>query len=367
MKPLERILKTLAVRFAVSPLDTLTGICRRLLPGREVLPQVLRLQEITHQTPLILQIETTNVCNARCVFCAYPKMLREKGIMSIPLFERIVQEYATMGGGPVSLTPVVGDALLDPHLLNRLRILEACPEIRQVSLTTNAIALERYRDEDVCPLLEAMDCIQVSIGGLDAATYEAMYGVNRFPQVQRGLERLLALRESVAAPAHITLAFRTNDWKFERRFRRQLEGFRRRGVFVSHIWSYSNYSGFVKSDEKLDLAVVDSSVKMRQACIYARVHMAICWDGRITACGCADFEGDALSIGQAGQNSLAEVWAGKKRIGILDSFQERNPADICKKCSAYQPASVVFSGRFCSGIEPHHPLPLEYFQQFWGG
>ena len=199
MRPLERILKNLAVRFAVSPLDTLTDICRRLLPGREVSPQVLRLQEITRQTPLILQIETTNVCNARCGFCAYPKTLREKGIMSMPLFERIVQEYAAMGGGPVSLTPVVGDALLDPHLLKRLRILEACPEFRQVSLTTNAIALERYPDEDVCRLLEAIDRIQVSIGGLDVATYETMYGVNRFPQVQRGLERLLALRESVAA------------------------------------------------------------------------------------------------------------------------------------------------------------------------
>jgi hypothetical protein len=95
--------------------------------------------------------------------------------------------------------------------------------------------------------------------------------------------------------------------------------------------------------------------------------MAICWDGRITACGCADFEGDALSIGQAGQNSLAEVWVGEKRIRILDSFQEWNPAEICQKCSAYQPDFIVFSGKFCRGIEPHHPLPLEYFQQFWGG
>ena len=367
MKPAERLLKNLAISFVSSPLNTLSEIGRRLLPGRKVSTQVSRLREVTRETPLILQIETTNICNARCVFCAYSKMAREKGVMSMPLFERIVREYAAMGGGPVSLTPVVGDALLDPHLLKRLRILEACPEIRQVSLTTNAIALERYPDEDVCRLLEAIDCIQVSIGGLDAATYETMYGVNRFPQVQRGLERLLALRESVAAPAHITLAFRTNDWKFERRFRRQLEEFRRRGVFVSHIWSYSNYSGFVKSDEKLNLAVVDSSVKMRQVCIYARVHMAICWDGRITACGCADFEGDALRIGQVGQDHLTDVWAGNKQIGILDSFQKGNPAEICRECSAYQPDSVVFSRKFCVGIEPHRPLPLVYFRQFLGG
>lgn len=367
MKPLERILKTLVVRFAESPLDTLAEICRRLLPGRDVSPQVSRLQEVARQTPLILQIETTNVCNAGCVFCAYPKMLRGKGIMSMPLFERIVQEYAAMGGGPVSLTPVVGDALLDPHLLKRLRILEACPEIPQVSLTTNGIALDRYTDEDVCRLLEAIDCLQVSIGGLDAATYETMYGVNRFPQVQRGLERLLALKDFVSDPAHITLAFRTNDWKFEWRFRRQLDDFRRRGVFVSHIWTYSNYSGLVKSDEKLNLTVVDRSAKMSQACIYAGVHMAICRDGRITACGCADFEGDALRIGQAGQNSLAEVWAGKRRIDILDSFRKGNPAEICRKCSAYLPDAIVFSGKYCRGIEPHRPLPVEYFHQFWGG
>jgi len=79
MKPLERILKTLAVRFAESPRETLAELGRRFLPGRNVSPQVLRLQEVTRQTPLILQIETTNVCNARCVFCAYPKILRERG------------------------------------------------------------------------------------------------------------------------------------------------------------------------------------------------------------------------------------------------------------------------------------------------
>ena len=367
MKPLERILKTLVVRFAESPLDTLAEICRRLLAGREVSPQVLRLRKVTRETPLILQIETTNVCNARCVFCAYPGMQRDKGVMSIPLFERIVKEYAAMGGGPVSLTPVVGDALLDPHLLDRLRILDACPQVSQTSLTTNGIALDRYHDKELRCLLEQLDCIQVSIGGLDRVTYAALYGVDRLPQVQQGVERLLALREGVSDPAHITFAFRTNDWKFTRRFRRQLDEFRHRGVFVSHIWTYANYSERVKSDDKLNLVVIDCPMEMRSTCIYARVHMAICRDGRITACGCADFEGDALGIGQAGKDTLAEVWAGEKRFGILDSFRKGAPAEICRKCSAYQPDDIAFSSKFCRGIEPHRPLPLEYFQQFWGG
>jgi MoaA/NifB/PqqE/SkfB family radical SAM enzyme len=363
----ERMLKTLAAGFADSPLKTLAEIARRILPRRKASPQILLLQKISRETPLILQIETTNICNARCVFCAYTGMKREKGIMSMPLFERIVEEYATVGGGPVSLTPVVGDALLDPHLLERLRILGACPQVCQTSLTTNGIALDRYTDEELYRLLEWLDCIQVSIGGLETETYATLYGVDRLPQVQRGLERLMALRESVADPARITFAFRTNDWRFESRFRRELDEFRRRGVFVSHIWSYANYSGLIKSNNELNLAVVDGDVKKRETCIYASVHMAICRDGRITACGCADFEGDALGIGQAGQDSLGDVWAGRKRIGILDSFKKGNLAEICRNCSAYQPDSVVFSRIFCRDIKPHHPLPLEFFRQFWGG
>jgi MoaA/NifB/PqqE/SkfB family radical SAM enzyme len=367
MKAIERMLKTVAVSFAESPLHTLAEIGRRVIPGRKASSQTLRMQKVTRETPLILQVETTNVCNARCVFCAYPCMKREKGIMSMPMFEQIVQEYAAMGGGPVSLTPIVGDALLDPHLLDRLRILDSCPQVCQTSLTTNGIALDRYTDEEMSRLLALLDIIQVSIGGLDRPTYATLYGVDRLPQVQRGVERLLNLREAVADPAHITLAFRTNDWKFERRFRRQLDGFRRRGVFVSHIWNYSNYSGRVKSDDRLNLVIVDSPAKMRATCIYARVHMAICRDGRITACGCADFEGDALGLGRVGQDSLSEVWAGKKRHGILDSFKNGTPPGICRKCSAYQPDSVVLSSKYCRGIEPRRPLPLEFFRQFWGG
>ncbi len=367
MNRAERMLKTLACSFAESPLDTVAGIGRRLLGGRAASRQVLRLREIARESPLVLQVETTNMCNARCVFCAYRGMKREKGTMSMPLFERIVQEHAAMGGGPVSLTPVLGDALLDPHLLERLRILDACPQVCQVSLTTNGIALDRYTDEDLARLLGGLDFIQVSIGGLEAATYATLYGVDRLPLVRRGLERLLALREKVADPAGITLAFRTNDWRFESRFRSELDGFRRRGVFVSHIWSYANYSGLIKSDDGLKLTVVDAAAKMPETCIYASVHMAICWDGRVTACGCADYEGDALGIGRVAEDTLGDVWAGRKRQAILDSFTRGTPAGICRGCSAYQPDSDVFSRKFCREIRPHGPLPPEYFQRFWGG
>lgn len=362
MKFVARMLLALA-----SPLKT-AGAMRRSFLLRFRLPaEILRLRAVAREAPLVLQIETTNICNAHCVFCAYPRMRREKGVMSLPLFEKIVRDYCAMGGGPVSLTPVVGDALLDPHLLERLAILKARPEIGQISLTTNAIVLDRYADEELSSLMKTLDCIQVSIGGLDAETYRALYGVDRFPRVKQAMERLMSFREAISDPPLLTFAFRTNDSTFEIRFRRQIKEFRRRGVFVSHISSYANYAGLVRTDEGLNLTVVEGRRKKHQPCIYASVHMAVCWDGTITACGCADFEADALRIGHAGEDSLAKVWSGRKRTAIIDSFALDRPPGICRKCSAYQPDVEIFSQSYCAKIAPHAVLPPEYFQQFWGG
>lgn len=336
------------------------------IPQKGDLAQQQRLQNATREYPLILQIETTNVCNAACVFCAYPAMQRAKGVMTMELFDKTVKDYVEMGGGPVSLTPIVGDALLDPHLMERLHILKAELLINQITMTTNAIALNRYTDDEVRFLLETLDCIQVSIGGLDDTTYRTLYGVDRLPLVKVAMDRLLALNEEITIPANLTFAFRTNDWKFEVRFKQQLDEYRRRGVFISHIWTYANYSGVIKSDSEMNLNVIDGSTKKETTCVYASVHMAVCWDGRVTACGCADFEGKSLWVGQVDESSLAELWCGEKRARILAAFQAERLPPICRQCTAYQ-SDATFALPFFKDVAPRQPLPLEYLQQFWGG
>jgi radical SAM protein with 4Fe4S-binding SPASM domain len=365
--PISTILKILLVEFIKTPTKTLADIIVRLLPDKGPSSQVPLLREIVRKNPLILQIETTNVCNAKCVFCAYPNMQRKRGVMAPAMFAQIIDEYAAMGGGPVSLTPLVGDALIDPHFMGRLGVLSDSPRISQISMTTNGIAFERYSDEEIQRILTVCDCIQISVGGLDAQTYRVLYGVDKFPKVLEAVSRVLKLRKAVADPSHINLAFRTNDWLFELRFRRQLEEFRRHGAYVSHIWTYANYSGLVQSDKSLKMEVIAGTMEKCQQCVYAAIHMAIGWDGRITACGCVDFEGRDLRIGQVGEESLSEVWSGEKRRAILNAFASGKLPQICRDCSAYQPDSVMFASSFFRGVEPHRPLAPEFFQKFWGG
>ena len=367
MKALDRL--QLAASDLTRALGAVVGLARRERPDPAAPDRVVRLRALARETPLILQIETVNACNARCVFCANGTMARKKGVMSSELFAKVVASHARMGGGPVSLTPVSGDALLDPRLLERIDVLDATDAVTQVSLTTNAIALDRYPDAEVLRLLEVLDCIQVSVGGLDAETYASLYQVERFPAVRAAMDRLLDLNEAAARPARITFAFRTNDRRFERRFRRELDAFRRRGAFVSHIWEYANFAGRVDGDERRGLVVLQGGAGPRpQApCLYGCVSMAICWDGRITACGCTDVEADQLPIGHADVDDLGQVWSGPRRHALFDSFGRGAPPAICRSCSAYLPDADVFSKAYFAGHEAHRPLPIEFFHQYWGG
>ena len=121
----------------------------RRIRGTIIQRRISRMHQIAGKKPLILQVETINICNAACVFCGYTSMSRKKGVMSMATFTKAIKEYAQMGGGALSLTPIVGDALLDPHLLERFKVLDGYPTVNQITLTTNGICMDQYTDEDI--------------------------------------------------------------------------------------------------------------------------------------------------------------------------------------------------------------------------
>ena len=70
--------------------------------------------------PEIVQIESTNICNAKCVFCPRDEMHRAQGVMSRELFRKIVDECAALGITHVRMHNY-GEAFLDRHLIEKVR------------------------------------------------------------------------------------------------------------------------------------------------------------------------------------------------------------------------------------------------------
>src|SRR5262245_43640074 len=129
-------LRTRARRAAESMLRKQAKPLRRLLlaTGRDRAPRL----------PEIVQIESTNICNAKCVFCPRDEMHRRQGIMTFDLFKKIVDECAELGITHVRVHNY-GEPFLDRHLTEKVRYAkeEGIKEVGMISkgsLVTEKIA-----------------------------------------------------------------------------------------------------------------------------------------------------------------------------------------------------------------------------------
>ncbi|MCH7526530.1 MAG: radical SAM protein [Planctomycetes bacterium] len=303
------------------------------------------MRSILERRPLYLCVETTNICNARCVFCAYPKMARPKQVMAPKLFAKIVEDYVDMGGGAIALTPIVGDVLIDPHFVDRLRLLRSRPEITDVSFTTNGIASDRFSEGDQRLILESSDCISFSIGGLDANSYGRMFGVDRFEKVCKAIESVCSIKSRWKLPLGIHLLFRVDRPIDALMSDPDMARFRREEITaISGINSFGNWGGMVgQEDLPPGASVVEAeaspeavlSVK-RHACFVYYLAPEVTSSGLVSACGCMNAEAKELILGDVRTQHLRDIWNGPAFRKLRASFGTDSLPEICKKCTYYQ-------------------------------
>src|SRR5215204_3238492 len=85
--------------------------------------------------PEIVQIESTNICNAKCVFCPRDEMHRRQGIMSRELFRKVVDECAELGITHVRVHNY-GEAFLDRYLTEKVKYAKD-KGIKEVGMISN--------------------------------------------------------------------------------------------------------------------------------------------------------------------------------------------------------------------------------------
>src|SRR3954468_16266815 len=150
-------LKARGRRTAERLLRTQAKPVRRLLlaAGRERAPIL----------PEIVQIESTNICNAKCVFCPRDEMHRRQGVMDFDLFRKIVDECATLGITHVRVHNY-GEPFLDKQLVEKVRYAKS-KGIAEVGMISNGSLIT----EDIARgMIEAgLDAINISVdaGGKD--------------------------------------------------------------------------------------------------------------------------------------------------------------------------------------------------------
>lgn len=124
--------------------------------------------------PNIAFVETTNKCNARCVFCPRKLMKREQRIMSLDEF-KIIADKLKENGFKIQAMYSFGEPLTDSTLYEKYNYARSIDVLdNTVWLSTNCSLLTRDKFDKI---LWSMDCIILSIPNV-FEDFEKMTGLS---------------------------------------------------------------------------------------------------------------------------------------------------------------------------------------------
>lgn len=132
-----------------------------------------------------LRISVTDRCNLRCVYCRPEKGAQwqaRENQLSVEEIARIVETAAQVGVKRIRLTG--GEPLIRPDILEIVARLASIPGIEEVSLTTNAMLLERFAQ----PLADAgLKRVNISLDTLDEKKFQRITRGGSIDRLWRGI------------------------------------------------------------------------------------------------------------------------------------------------------------------------------------
>ncbi len=286
-----------------------------------------------------LSVETTNVCNSDCVFCANSVMKRKKGPLDLERFKKVVDDFVAVGGTCMDFNVTIGDPLLDPHLLERARYVGRYPQITGLGFVTTLQWLHRF---DLGEFFEARFTwlsISTALSGREA--YQKFFRVDKYDKMLTNLLALIAENTRRSNPISIHIDVKPTDeplqrvldhpdfWKVSVASGQDLaKQVQSRGFFVD------DWQGAVKLPEYLKLRPLYPRAHFPCRMLYKG--LTIYSNGKVGACQCRDFEASSELIVGTVEDSLIDLWNGPKLQELRQRWREENEIPtICKSCRYY--------------------------------
>jgi hypothetical protein len=276
--------------------------------------------------PDIVQIESTNICNARCVFCPRDEMQRRQGVMDEGLFRKVVDECAALGVHHVRLHNY-GEPFVDRHLVGKIAYAKQ-RGIREVGVISNGSLIN---EEVARGTIEAgLDAINISVDASGREVFEKTRVGLKYDTVIANIERIVRLRKELGRnrPKLILSFVRQDDSAEEQAF---IEHWRAIADKI-HITDLHNWAGTLHHESHVTFP-----------CYRPWLTFTVLWDGRVSLC-CADFDGKVL-LGDLRTSTIREVWEGEAYRRVRHEHLESGGPDICRSCDLPRKDSPLWIGR----------------------
>lgn len=291
-----------------------------------------------------IEVEATNYCNAKCVFCAHETSKRSKGYIDTVLFERWMGRMRELQESSwinqkfqVNLFPKVvfgglGEPLLHPEID---KLIYSCKSNKfRVQVITNGFTLTKDRQEML--INSKVDEVAISFHSLNKEIYEAITGLP-FIEVKKNistfLERCNCLLESERPQVQMWRIKPPIGYKREVALdEEKYKSFMERYPWVSILGPSEPWSRDGVVQQTLCGEVNDDPMG-RIWCHKIWFTINLAWDGQVVLC-CNDYNRISTPLG----NAFSEKWSIEKYIQKKKEIvlnKEKKP-DICKKCRRWK-------------------------------
>jgi MoaA/NifB/PqqE/SkfB family radical SAM enzyme len=263
--------------------------------------------------PEIVQIESTNICNAKCVFCPRDDMDRKQGVMDMALFRKVADECAALGIEHVRKHNY-GEPFVDRSLVEKVRYAKQVG-IPQVGMISNGSLIS---EEAARGMIEAgLDAINISVDASGKDVFEKTRVGLKYDKVIGNIERLVRLRADAGKtrPKLILSFVRQDNSEDERAF---IEHWRKIADKI-HVTDLHNWAGTLNQQSQVNYP-----------CYRPWLTFTALWDGRVSLC-CADFDGRTI-LGDLRTQSIQEIWNSEAYRAVRRQHLESGGPDICRSC-----------------------------------
>lgn len=268
---------------------------------------------IDNKFPRHIFIETTAACNLACSYCPREKV---KDHMAFPLFKSIIDEAAQYGARSFSLH-LFGEPLLYPHWFEAIRYIKEKNRRNTVLLTSNGTLFDRYVDD-----LVTSDVDKIIWSWRPEAKFTE--------ETKAKLRRMGKFTVRLIADVVPKEAFEEwSQWP---------------NVEIRSLHNYGaniDITALKKNgDAQKSLSPSSTTSPSRWPCYHLWLAPAVAWNGDILMC-CSDPHRKEV-LGRYPQDSLTEVWTGRRLNAIRESHLRGEYSGICKDCDVWKSYPDIF-------------------------
>ena len=278
-----------------------------------------------------VQIEISNFCNYKCIFCPRTKTVRKKGMIEEGLFNRLIQEVYDFGAREMSFH-YSGDPFLHPKLAAYVK---RAKEVgySYVYIDTNG---SEATPEKIRAVIDAgVDSIKFSVNAGEKMTYEFIHGCDALEKVVRHVKYCDEYRKKVNRDLKLFVSC-----VYTKYTQKEKEKVSELFHFVDEVifQPASDFSGVMP--EVNELLKGDGGNNYANVCPCPMVFggIYITYEGYLSAC-CTNFDNHVV-VADLNKISLQEAWYGEKMTELrMRHLQNDLEGLACYNCVHHEKKS----------------------------